>query len=241
MEKLNVRNNEAPVTAGAALQPHRGGVGGARPQLAVYAAAIRAEQRWISCALVCPRLNAWVYLEQEDLPEVASGLDRSWQEELRKVPHVLYARGDKRMAEMVRHELALMLDEAGIPDGEVVVRASPEPALADLVGAASVGVAVRPGILRMFHKKCGVASGQPRAHALLQALALAVADANAVEPMVVHEINRLELLLGTKNSQSMRAWLRERASGSRPRSDASRSSARRLALLGARETLSQGV
>lgn len=200
----------APVVSG---RFRRGGV--RDEYLDIYVSWVSGEGQWISCALVCPSQHKWVYIEQIEPPaasEPRPAAASAWAQELRKVPHTVFAKSEPELLALVRDAVAQMVASA---DGGAalapLLRVRNLDGFPQEVDLPAERVRVRPGLAREFARKCGAARLN-RPHALLWALELAVSDESLRHAVVVEEITRLELLLGTKNAQSMRAWLRRRAS-----------------------------
>ena len=179
--------------------------------LDVYASAVAGGGQWVSCALVCPALQTWVYIEQTEPPSALVDADGAWHQELRKVPHASFARGEEELMKAAREALARM---CGAADGSLRLKpllcVDDRDSFCQMMNVEAVKVRVRPGVAREFCRRIGMGSRR-RPHALLLALELAVSDECLRHAMSMEEITRLELLLGTKNAQSMRAWMRRRA------------------------------
>jgi len=194
-----------------------------QPRVEIYVATVREHNQVISCALVCPQIHEWIYIEQIDPPMPVA--DRpSWARELRKIPRAQFAKGETELLETARATVATFTRLAARSADSVphaVLRTGPNERPADVLGGA---FATEPAVVCRkeadeFWLKCG-GKDSSRQHALLVALELAASDSARTHAVMVEDIARLELLLGTKNAQSMRAWLRQQAAigkGKEPR------------------------
>lgn len=190
-----------------------GGKGG-QQAIEIYLAGLRPDGQWVSCALVAPQVQAWSYIEQMDPPGAVSveGV-RTWVDELRKVPRTLFVKSERELLDLALTEVGRLCKLLG-DDGRTAVpllRVDGNSELAASLGLQASNVQVRPAVARQFCEQSNGGRRVTRQHALLQALELAVSDGKARHPLLIEEITRFELLLGTKNAQSMRAWLRRRA------------------------------
>lgn len=210
--------NHEPKTAASRSVVRRPTVSrGQEPTVDVYASSVRDQGQWISCALVCPQLQAWIYIEQID-PHLPAGQARpAWSDELRKIPRARFARSESELLELARGTVAEFVERAANLSGtpvDAVLRLGEADMLSEALGVHSTVVSTSQAALEEFWLKCGAREAN-RAHGLLVAMGLAASDTESRYPLQLDDISRLELLLGTKNAQSMRAWLRLRATPKR--------------------------
>jgi hypothetical protein len=191
-----------------------GGKGGEHA-IEIYLAGLRPYGQWVSCALVAPQVQAWTYIEQMDPPGAAPLVEgvRTWADELRKVPRTLFVKSERELLDLVVTEICRLCELLGEEGRNAVpmLRVDGSSQLAAALGMQASHVQIRPAVARQFCEQSNGGRRVSRQHALLQALELAVSDGKARHPLLIEEITRFELLLGTKNAQSMRAWLRRRA------------------------------
>lgn len=198
-----------PLTAGT------GSDGAAEGGVDIYVSAVKGDDTWVSAALVCPAAQAWEYIELID-PRFKldpSGARPAWAHDLRKVPRTVFAHTEAELFAAVDTVKDGLLGRLPAAAGarEVIYRVSAMAAFAErLVGQCRRVTGPDDALASEFTQRCnGKRAGRP--HALVDALQLAVSDQERRQPLLIEEITRFELLLGTKNAQSMRAWLRERA------------------------------
>lgn len=182
----------------------------------LYSAAIRHGGELISCALICPAAGAWAYVERLDPPQVdGTGAGAGWFAQMRKVPGAAFVRGASSMTDAINGECQQLVSR--VADGaarKVLLRLDRcDAGLASELGKDWAPVDQDAHALAAFRK---LYSGRrkdvtPPNHSLLRALELAAVDPSPGCDVFFEEITRLELLLGTKNAQSMRAWFRRRA------------------------------
>ena len=170
----------------------------------------------ISLAMVHPG-GRWVYAEAADIePETCDERARDvCLPVLRRIPGTNFVQAEK-MAEMGSKFIS-MLNPCEVED--VVIRtASPSLSMHDFFFQVRklTGQTVRLQVVDVnqenfvdFLRHCGGVE-KTEGHALLHAVATALCDVNREVPTSFHEasIFHLELLLGSKNATSYRAWAR---------------------------------
>ncbi|MDF2461867.1 MAG: hypothetical protein K0Q43_102 [Ramlibacter sp.] len=193
-----------------------GACAGTQTTIDIYAGGVRASGQWISVALVAPQVQAWTYLEQMEPPGALlphGEQPKGWVAELRKVPRAHFVKSERELLDAAAAEVA-RISLMGCGDGIAaapMLRVALDSDLATALGVPGSGVQVRSGLARKFLEHSNGGRRLSRQHALLYALELAACDGQARHPLAIEDITRFELLLGTKNAQSMRAWLRRRA------------------------------
>jgi hypothetical protein len=189
----------------------------------VYCAVNLVRGGPLSLALVHPD-GRWLYAEPTDIAVEPSEAEARSRARLRSVPGTTFS----TLACLDEH-VALFLDQV-LPSGTIVLEvahdgsAEDSPALRVLASAASKSchalslklkqAVTDPNSLADFRAHCG---GEDRiqSHALINAISLALCSTQELTDFFSQPFHRLEMLLGSKNAMSLRAWVREHERGLR--------------------------
>lgn len=185
----------------------------------VFVAGIHAQGQWVSLALVCPYTSQWIYLERVDAsqfapaPPLRSDEPKNWGQALFKVPTTEFVRTQAELLTRARKGITLLA--AGVPGArtaQLLLRLHPSVVdLASELNLPFAPVQSDPETLPEFRKQAFGRGQHPGEHPLIAALEAAACEQHDGVPLQLEDISSVELLFGTKNAQSLRAWLRDRA------------------------------
>lgn len=189
----------------------------------VYCAVNLVRGGPLSLALVHPD-GRWFYAEPTDIAVESGEAEARSRARLRSVPGTTFS----TLACLEEH-VAIFLDQV-VPSGSIVLEIAHDGSLEETQAHQMLASAVSkschalilklkkvdadPTLLADLRAHCG---GEERiqSHALISAMSLALCSTEELTDFFSQPFHRLEMLLGSKNAMSLRAWIREHERGVR--------------------------